>query len=190
MRRFTRGFADALRLRPVVVVGRAMGGAVAIALALTQPQRVRALVLVATPARFEIPRASLDTWRDVMLRPRHAAVLHGALLAEDRLRRHARGVDGAGEDRSARALHRPARLQRRRLRRAARRASTVPTLVITGRDDHFAPPEKAEDAAAAHSRARSWWSSTMPGTRCPSEQPEAVQRARSRREFRRRASSP
>ncbi|MFN8643584.1 MAG: alpha/beta fold hydrolase [Candidatus Binatia bacterium] len=50
------GFADALRLRPAVLVGRALGGAVAVAFAAAHPERVRALVLVATPARFVIPQ--------------------------------------------------------------------------------------------------------------------------------------
>ena len=49
------------------------------------------------------------------------------------------------QDRPARALHRHAGVQRPRLQRAPRRSCACPTLVITGRDDHFAPPDKAED---------------------------------------------
>jgi pimeloyl-ACP methyl ester carboxylesterase len=60
-------FMDALRLRPSVLVGRSMGGAIALAYALAQPQRVRGLVLVATAARFDLPQALLDTWKHVML---------------------------------------------------------------------------------------------------------------------------
>ena len=37
------------------------------AYALAHPERVRALVLVATAARFELPQAMLDTWKNVML---------------------------------------------------------------------------------------------------------------------------
>ncbi len=58
---------DDLRLRPCVLVGRSMGGAVALACALADPQRVRALVLVATAAHFELPQSTLETWRSVML---------------------------------------------------------------------------------------------------------------------------
>lgn len=141
---FTAAFADAVRLRPAVVVGRAMGGAVAITLALAQPQRVRALVLVATTARFEIPEQSLATWREVMLgratqpfstalfSPKtEFAVMRAAWMeqvkTDPRVRYHdlvaCNGIDFT--DRLG--------------------AIKVPTLVITGRDDHFAPPEKAEE---------------------------------------------
>ncbi len=59
-------FMDRLAARPAVLVGRSMGGAVALACGRTQPQRVRALVLVATAARFDLPPQLLGTWRDVM----------------------------------------------------------------------------------------------------------------------------
>jgi 3-oxoadipate enol-lactonase len=60
------GFMEHTGSRPAVLVGRSMGGAVALACARAQPQRVRALVLVATAARFALPPPMLDTWRDVM----------------------------------------------------------------------------------------------------------------------------
>ena len=60
-------FIDALHLRPSVLVGRSMGGAIAMAYALAHPQRVRGLVLVATAARFDLPQRRLDTWQHVML---------------------------------------------------------------------------------------------------------------------------
>ena len=141
---FTGAFATAVQMRPAVVVGRALGGAVAITLALTQPQRVRALVLVATTAKFDIPEQSLDTWRQVMLgratqpfstalfSPKtEFAVMREAWMeqvkTDPRVRYHdllaCKDVDFSS------------------------RLGTlkIPTLVITGRDDHFAPPEKAED---------------------------------------------
>lgn len=141
---FTGAFADAVRLRPAVVVGRAMGGAIAITLALRQPQRVRALVLVATTAQFEIPDQSLDTWRQVMLgratqpfstalfSPKtEFAVMREAWMeqvkTDPRVRYHdlvaCKGVDFS----------------------AQLGGLQVPSLVITGRDDHFAPADKAED---------------------------------------------
>ncbi len=58
---------DNLRLRPCVLVGRSMGGAIAMAYALAYPRRVRALVLVATAATFHLPEETLDTWKNVML---------------------------------------------------------------------------------------------------------------------------
>lgn len=58
---------QALRLRPCVLVGRSMGAAIAMECALTFPERVRALVLVASAARFDLPEAMLETWKNVML---------------------------------------------------------------------------------------------------------------------------
>ncbi len=58
---------DGLRLRPSVLVGRSMGGAIAVACALAHPRRVKALVLVATAARFNLQSQTLDTWKQVML---------------------------------------------------------------------------------------------------------------------------
>lgn len=60
------GLIAALRLRPCVLVGHDLGGAGALACAIRQPQLVRALVLTGTAARFDVPQALLDTWRDVM----------------------------------------------------------------------------------------------------------------------------
>jgi pimeloyl-ACP methyl ester carboxylesterase len=139
---FTLAFADALRLRPFVIVGRAMGGAIALTLALAHPTRVRALVLVATPPRFEIPADSLETWRTVMMgratqpfspalfSPKtDFAVMREAWMEQVKTDPRVRYFDLLacnGCDFSAQLA-----------------SITVPTLVITGRDDHFAPPEKA-----------------------------------------------
>jgi pimeloyl-ACP methyl ester carboxylesterase len=138
------GFAAALDLRPAVVVGRALGGAAAIAFALAHPRRVRALVLVATPARFEIPPASLDIWREVtmgratqpfamnLFSPKvDMAVVRECFMEQVKTDPRVRYTDMLacnGEDFTDRLA-----------------ALRVPTLVITGRDDHFAPPDRAED---------------------------------------------
>jgi 3-oxoadipate enol-lactonase len=66
-RDFLATLMDALRLRPCVLVGCSMGGAIAMEFALAYPARLRALILVAAAARFDLPQAVLDTWRDVML---------------------------------------------------------------------------------------------------------------------------
>jgi pimeloyl-ACP methyl ester carboxylesterase len=142
--RFTDGFATALALRPCVLVGRALGGAVAVAFAAAHPERVRALVLVATPARFEIPPATLETWRNVTMgratQPFSTALFSpksgGAVMREcfmeqvktDPRVRYTDLLACNGLDLAAPLT-----------------ALRVPTLVITGRDDHFAPPDSATD---------------------------------------------
>jgi pimeloyl-ACP methyl ester carboxylesterase len=142
--RFLATFADTLRLRPFVLVGRALGGAVALGFARAYPGRLRGLVLVATPARFELPQTSLDQWRDVtrgratqpfspaLFSPKvNMAVMRECFMEQVKTDPRVRytdmlacnGVDLGAELAAVRA----------------------PTLVITGRDDHFAPPDKAEE---------------------------------------------
>ncbi len=52
---FVAAFAGALKLAKVVVVGRSMGGAIAMDLAIRHPELVEALVLIATAAKFNVP---------------------------------------------------------------------------------------------------------------------------------------
>jgi pimeloyl-ACP methyl ester carboxylesterase len=173
--RCTHGFATSLGLRPFVLVGRAMGGAVAIAFALAHPERVRALVLVATPPRFDIPPASLDTWRDVtmgratqpfspaLFSPTvDMAVMREAFMEQvktDPRVRYSDLLTSNGLDLSDHLA-----------------ALRVPTLVITGRDDHFAPPEKAEEVQRLIPGARLAVVENA-GHTLASEQPEAFNRA-------------
>jgi pimeloyl-ACP methyl ester carboxylesterase len=148
MVRLTLSFADVLKLRPFVFVGRAMGGAIGLELALSHPERLRALVLVATPARFEIPQASLDTWHDVsrgrktqpfttdLFSPKtDFAIMREAWMEQvktDPRVRHTDLLACRGADFTSRLA-----------------SVKVPTLVITGRDDRFAPPEKAAEVQQA-----------------------------------------
>jgi pimeloyl-ACP methyl ester carboxylesterase len=63
---FTAAFATALGLRPAVVVGRSMGGAIGLSLAARHPERVQALVLVCTAVRFTFTAEQMATHRDVV----------------------------------------------------------------------------------------------------------------------------
>jgi pimeloyl-ACP methyl ester carboxylesterase len=56
---------DALRLRPCVLVGRSMGGAIALVVASRASERVRALVLACSSARFTLSDEMVATARDV-----------------------------------------------------------------------------------------------------------------------------
>jgi pimeloyl-ACP methyl ester carboxylesterase len=59
-------FATALRLRPFVLVGRSMGGAIGLALAARQPALLQGLVLACTAARFTFTDEQLAVHRDVV----------------------------------------------------------------------------------------------------------------------------
>jgi 3-oxoadipate enol-lactonase len=59
-------FVTALGLRPCVLVGRSMGGAIGMVLAARAPTLLRGLVLACTTARFELPEAMLAGLRDVV----------------------------------------------------------------------------------------------------------------------------
>lgn len=137
-------FVERLALRPFVLVGVAMGGAIALTFALRHPERVRALVLVATPLRFTVPAESLDVWRDVT-RGRKAQPFSTeffspstdlAIMREvwteqvktDPRVRYADLLACDGVDFSGRLAD---------LR--------VPTLVVAGRDDVLVPPAAAEE---------------------------------------------
>jgi pimeloyl-ACP methyl ester carboxylesterase len=173
--RFTAAYADALALRPCVLVGRALGGAVAIAFALAHPAQVRALVLVATPARFVMPPASLDTWRAVtmgratqpfstaLFSPKaDMAVMRECFMEQVKTDPRVRYTDMLacdGVDFSQRLAE-----------------LSVPTLVITGRDDHFAPPEQAEKVRRGIAGAQLTVVDDA-GHMLTSEQPDAFNRA-------------
>jgi len=173
--RFTAAFADALALRPCVLVGRALGGAVALAFALAHPARVRALVLVATPARFDVPQASLDIWRNVTMgratQPFSTALFSpksgGAVMRECFMEQVKTDPRVRYTDMMACAdLDLTPRLG----------ALRVPTLVVTGRDDHFAPPDKAADLQGRIAGAQLVIVEDA-GHMLTSEQPEAFNRA-------------
>jgi 3-oxoadipate enol-lactonase len=63
---FLAEFLDRIGARPAVIVGRSMGGAVALVLAVRHPQRVAALVLACSSARFAVSPDSVASLRDVV----------------------------------------------------------------------------------------------------------------------------
>ncbi len=65
-RDFTVSFIAALELPALVAVGTSMGAAVALELAATLPQQVRALVLLAAAPRLAWPQQQIDLWGEVM----------------------------------------------------------------------------------------------------------------------------
>jgi pimeloyl-ACP methyl ester carboxylesterase len=63
---FVAGFAAAVPLRPFVLAGRSMGGAIGLVLAARGHPLVQALVLVCTAPRFVFAAGQLDGLRDVV----------------------------------------------------------------------------------------------------------------------------
>lgn len=63
---FTYAVWKALGVRPVVIIGHSMGGAIAIDLALRHADMLEGLVLTCTAAKFDIPDDLIKTWESVM----------------------------------------------------------------------------------------------------------------------------
>jgi pimeloyl-ACP methyl ester carboxylesterase len=141
---FTKAFADALALRPFVLIGRSMGGAIAMEFAIAHPTLVRGLVLVCTAAKFDLSTERVETWRNVMLgrvpqpftteafSPKtDFAVMREAWMEQVKTDPRVRYFDFLacnGYDGRARLAQ-----------------ITVPTLIIAGRDDGITPVAKAEE---------------------------------------------
>ena len=64
---FVIAFADALKIDAAVFIGRSMGGAVAMDLAVRYPKRVLGLVLMATAAKLNVPKERIEQWRAVTM---------------------------------------------------------------------------------------------------------------------------
>ncbi len=142
-RDFLAAFMDALRLRPAVLVGRSMGGAIAMVYALAHPGRVRGLVLVATAARFELPQAMLDTWKNVMNgRAQQPFTTEAFSPKTDFAVMREMWMEQVKTDPRVRYFDFVACNQfdiRARLDEIK-----VPTLIVAGRDDTITPPRQSE----------------------------------------------
>jgi pimeloyl-ACP methyl ester carboxylesterase len=146
-------FVDRLGLRPFVLVGRSMGGAIGIALAARRPTFLRGLVLVCAAPRFHFPPDQLASLRDVVrgrLPQQFTTETFSPATGMDLMREawmeqvktdpRVRYTDLlACAEFDARALL--GRVQ-------------VPTLVVAGADDQVTPPALAEELAAGISGAR------------------------------------
>jgi pimeloyl-ACP methyl ester carboxylesterase len=64
---FTAAFLDVLKVDSAVIVGRSMGGAIAMDFALRYPKRTQALLLMATAAKFNIPQERIEGFRAVTM---------------------------------------------------------------------------------------------------------------------------
>ena len=63
---FVYAFWKKLGVRPAVLIGHSMGGAMAMDLALRHADMVEGLILTCTAAKFNIPEERVSTWKQVM----------------------------------------------------------------------------------------------------------------------------
>ena len=150
---FLRRFADATRLRPFVLVGRSMGGAVAVAFAARWPERLRGLVLACTAPRFALTDEHLATARDVVcgrLPQQFTTETFSPATAMDLMREA--WTEQVKTDPRVRLcdLHACRAFEARELLPRIR----TPTLVVAGADDQVTPPTCAEELARGIAGAR------------------------------------
>lgn len=147
-----RGFLDALAIQRAIIVGHSMGGAIAQTLALTYPNRVAALALVASGARLRVSPAFLDGFRkdfdaavDRVITHYFAANANARLVVKSAELLRACGQRVVLDDFSAcNSFDVTERLAE----------ISAPTLVLCGREDAMTPLKFLEFLAAAIPQAQ------------------------------------
>lgn len=146
-------FVAAMRLRPCLVVGRSMGGAIALVLAARQPSWLQGVVLACTAARFRLAPETVETLH---------AVVRGRLPQQFTTETFspATGVDLMREAWTEQVKTDPRVRYTDLLACQAFDAGPllgrvkVPTLVVAGADDQVTPVACSEELARAIAGAR------------------------------------
>ena len=146
-------FAQAIGLRPFVLVGRSMGGAIGMVLAARRHPLVRALVLACTAPRFTFAPGQMDGLRDVVrgrLPQQFTTETFSPATGMDLMREAwTEQVKTDPRVRYTDLLACQAFVADDLLGQIA-----VPTLVIAGADDQVTPPARSEELARGIPGAR------------------------------------
>jgi len=172
---FTLAFLDALKVESAVVAGHSMGGAIAMELALRNTNRVKALVLIATAAKFDIPQERLDIWRAVTMGRASQPFNNDGYSPKTIATKPEIIREGWGEQIQTDPRVRWGDLDacsqvdlRERISRLDK-----PTLILAGADDSITPPAEAE---SLRSRIKGARVEVVPdaGHRLTTERPDAT----------------
>lgn len=147
-----------------VIAGLSLGAIVAMALALAAPERVAGMCLVSTNAKAPTP-AQREGWQDWIARLDAGEAAEAlqesilpALLSADAVGEHPELLDRVrkmGRATSSAQLRAQLRMQLTRVDLLARLAElSMPTLIVSGRDDVICPPHFHTEIASALPRAR------------------------------------
>lgn len=143
---FVAAFLDTLKIDSAVIIGRSMGGAVAMDLALRHPARVQALGLIATAAKSDLAPELIQTWRNVAMGRSGQPFTNGGYSPKT-ISAHPEIIrEGWGEQIRTDPRVRWGDLvavSKIDLRDSINRINT-PTLIITGADDEITPPAAAK----------------------------------------------
>lgn len=147
---------EALGLRSAVMVGRSMGGAIAMDLAVRYPERVSALVLIATAAKFTFAPERVEGLRAVAMgRAPQAFTTDGFSPATVKERFEVVREAWAEQVKTDPRVRYGDVLACSRVDlREAVRGIRQPTLILAGRDDTITPPSEAELLARLIAGAR------------------------------------
>ena len=166
---------EAWACRPAVLVGRSMGGAIAMRAACLAPDRVAGLVLAGTALAFDVTPQTLALWRDVV---------HGRKPQQFTDEAFSPGTDFEVKKQAwSEQVRTDPRVALGDLQACAdfdggeiMSRVAVPTLVLVGADDQVTPPAATEALAGAIAGARHEVIARA-GHQLPLEQPDAFNAA-------------
>jgi pimeloyl-ACP methyl ester carboxylesterase len=175
---FVAAFLGTLKIDSAVIAAHSMGGAIAMDLAIRYPRLVQGLVLVATAARFDIPKERIDGWHAVTMGRASQPFTNDGYSPKTIADKPAVIREGWGEQIQTDPRVRWGDLvacSEVDLREQIGRIDK-PALILAGADDTITPPAAAE---FIRSRIKGARLETIPDAahRVTTEQPEAVNAA-------------